>query len=232
MSETRPILAFQGVTVESQPSYETTLVDADFSLPAGGLVLVRLPAGVTRVPLADAAQGLIEPAHGQVVFMGEDWRFASPDHAAVLRGRIGRVFEQQGLISNLDTDENVTLATRYHTNRSEESILEEAEKLARQFGFAELPRQRPSLLKRSELRRVEWVRAFLGEPTLIILEEPMVGVYPDALSSLVDAVKTARERGAAVLWICSDEASWRRVTAEATLRFELRESRLVPVEGG
>ena len=204
MSEDVPIVSFESATVDGPPAYETGVRDVTFRVDAGALVLINIGEHYSHVPLADAAEGLVSPSLGRVAFLGRDWSQLSPVEAAACRGTIGRVFESHGWISNLDMDENITLPMYHHTTRPMEDIVHDAEQLARGFGFAELPHMRPARMKRPDLRRAEWVRAFLGDPHLVILENPMRDVYADGLGLLAGAIEKVRQRGAAVLWITTD----------------------------
>jgi ABC-type lipoprotein export system ATPase subunit len=224
------ILTFEAVTLEAQPPYETGLAGITFSLRRGDLLAIRVEEGLGRLPFADVAQGLVEPESGRVTFLGEDWRAMPPNRAAECRGKIGRVFETHAWISNLDVDENITLAQRHHTGRPDSEIAAEAGALAAQFGLSELPRGRPAVVRRADLRRAEWTRALLGEPQLIILENPTRDVSADALPGLVGAVKAARARGAAVIWMTDDARSLSRVVSEATHKFEFTGAALTPWE--
>ena len=224
------ILSFDNVTLAARPPYEAGLSGVSFSLNASGLMLVRVEEGLTRLPFADAAAGLAEADSGRVTFLGEEWSAMPPERSAELRGRIGRIFETHTWISNLDVDENITLAQRHHTARPEHEILAEASALGAQFGLGELPRGRPAVIRRSDLRRAEWVRAFIGEPKLILLENPTKDVYMDALPGLVGAVKAARGRGAAVVWMGDDERVLAKLVPDATHKFEFRAGGLLPWE--
>ena len=124
MPEARTILELAGVTVESEPAYDSPIWNVSLRLAAGELALVRLERGVVRLPLADAAEGLAEHYDGTVTFLGRDWRAVPAGEGAALRGRIGRVFDTVGVgavgtgwVSHLDVDENVMLAQRHHTRR-------------------------------------------------------------------------------------------------------------------
>jgi phospholipid/cholesterol/gamma-HCH transport system ATP-binding protein len=207
------------------------LAGVSFSLNGADLMLVRIEEGLTHLPFADVAQGLVEPDAGRVAFLGEDWRTMPPNRSAECRGQIGRVFETHAWISNLDVDENVMLAQRSHTMRPESEIAAEAGAFAGQFGLGELPRGRPAVVRRSDLRRAGWVRAFIGEPRLIILENPMKDALMDALPGLIGAVKAARGRGAAVIWMSDDARVLSQVAQESTHKFEFRGAALVPWEG-
>lgn len=225
------ILSFEKVSLAAQPPYETGLDDVSFSLRRGELLAIRVEEGLLRLPFADVAQGLVDPDCGHVAFLGEDWRALPPSRSAERRGKIGRVFETHAWVSNLDVDENVTLAQRHHTMRPESEILAEAQALAAQFGLGELPRGRPAVVRHSELRRAEWVRAFIGAPSLVILENPKKDVYMDALPGLIGAVKAACGRGAAVIWTTDDARTLSQVAPESTQKFEFRGAALIPWEG-
>src|SRR4051794_8399909 len=107
------IVKFGNVSVPSNSQFETGLWNISFELNAGELLLVRIERENERLPLADATEGLVPPVQGIVRFLGEDWQALSADRAAALRGKIGRLFEDEGWISELDVDENIFLAERH-----------------------------------------------------------------------------------------------------------------------
>ncbi len=226
MNPSPPILKFNEVTVESSPCYETGLWNSSFDLNPGELLLVRIEREDERLPLADAAEGLVTPRQGSVTFLGEDWSGMRADHAAAQRGTIGRLFEDEGWISDLDVDQNIMLSQRHHSARTEEDILEEALQLARVFGLPGLPRGRPGNMRRWDLRKAACVRAFLGRPLFIILEQPVRGVYADLMVPLLHAANSARKRGAAILWTITDPKIWNHSGIHATTRARMFGSEL------
>ena len=198
---TTSILRFENVSLTAQPPYALDVTEISLELNAGELGLVLTGASTEGLPLADLASGLVAPNAGQVRFQDQDWQACHPDTAANARGRIGRIFEKRGWISNLDMDENITLAQRHHTTRPVAEIEAEALALAKQFGFEDLPRARPAVLRAGELRRSAWIRALVGSPMLALLEHPLRDLPAQAAAPLVAAVQAAAARGAAVLWI-------------------------------
>ena len=213
-----PHLQFSQVTVPAGPHYETGLWNISFELNSGDLLLVRIERENERLPLADAAEGLVPAAQGAVRFRGQDWRGMSADDTAVQRGTIGRLFEDEGWVNDLDVAQNILLSQLHHTERTEEDILDEALKFARMFGLPGLPRGRPGRIRRWDLRKAACIRAFLGKPKLIILEQPVRGVYADFMAPLVNAVQSARAHGAAVLWTVTDPQIWNSGAIRASLR--------------
>jgi phospholipid/cholesterol/gamma-HCH transport system ATP-binding protein len=220
------ILEFQQVAVESGHLYDAALWQVSFRLRRGELALVHLEEGHLRIPLADAAQGLVEPVQGRVFFLAADWSVVSHDARLTARAKIGRVFDEPGWISELDMEENITLSQRHHTRRTESSIRDEASELARQFGLPGLPRSPPSGMRAPDLRRAACVRAFLGQPELLILERPTAGVYPAIMPALMAGVRKARERGAAVLWTTEDWEVWNDAGISPTMRCKMTGSQM------
>lgn len=220
------VLKISGLTIESGPQFETGLTDVSLELNRSELLLVHIERENERLPLADAAEGLVMPQRGCVLFLGEDWQAMSVDHAAAQRGKVGRLFDDEGWIGDLEVDENVMLAQRHHTRRSDGEILEEALGLARLFGLPGLPRGRPGSVRRWDLRKAACLRAFLGQPAFIILEQPVRGVYADLMTPLLHAVQSARQRGAAVLWTVTDPQIWNNPAIHATTRARMFGSQL------
>ncbi len=218
VGETAPLLRFDRVTTTPARGYDSVLWELSFSLDAGGLLLLRLERDRERLPLADLAQGLFAPAQGRVLYRGRDWHSLPAGQAAALRGRCGRCFTDGGWSEELTLSDNITLAQRHHTRRKVAELLVDAAELARFFGLPGLPLQRPAEAHRRDLGRSALVRAFLGHPELIILEQPCQGMYPEIMPALLNAIGAARRRGAAVIWLTSEPGVWQESGVRATLR--------------
>ena len=220
------LLQFHQVTVAPEPPFHTGLQEANLVLPRGGLVLVRVDTDHLDHPLADLAQGLVAPTSGSVFYDGVDWQQRSPGAASDCRGRIGRVFRRGGWISNLDLDENIMLAQRYHTGRTDEDMVAEMEKLAADLGMPVLPRLRPAQVNRLELRRAQWVRALLGRPELLLLDQPARELPAGWAAPLVRLVQERRAEGCTVLWITSTRDDWDNPALKPSLKFELKDMKM------
>jgi len=201
MNTNDPILEFTDVTIAAAPLGHAGLSHVSARLQPGTLTVIQVEPGSELLPLADLAEGLLCPVAGRVSFQGEAWESMLPEQVSGRRALIGRVFDSHGWISNLNVNENVTLSQRHHTRRPITEILAEAEALARAFGLDGLPQTRPALVPRQDLRRSEWIRAFLGQPRLVLLERPMQGVPAEHLPRLIGAVREACAHAAAVLWL-------------------------------
>jgi phospholipid/cholesterol/gamma-HCH transport system ATP-binding protein len=123
-------------------------------------------------------------------------------------------------------DENILLSQQHHSRRPLASLRDEASELARRFSLPGLPLGKPSEMRAPDLRRAACVRAFLGEPQLLILERPTTGVYPEIMNALMTSVQVARARGAAVLWTTDNAQEWHDPGIKATLRCTMTGSQM------
>lgn len=233
MSEAaQPVLELAGLTVASVGEGESELRAVDFRVLPGEVALLSWLGDALATALYDAAEGLREPDEGAVLFMGRDWRKMGAFDEGRARGRIGRVFEneREGWVSNLTVYENVVLSQLHHTRRTEAEIRAEAERLARGLGLAAVPGVRPDYANRHELRRAEWVRAFMGQPALILLERPEIGAPGEAVKRLIEMARSACAVGSAVVWSTSDAQVFRHSGFEGARRYVVRERGIVPAE--
>ena len=215
------ILTFEDVSIAAQGHQMTGVTSVSFGLAAGDTVLITVEEGRERLPLPDAAEGLLAPDTGKVRFGGESWAGMGPHQQTDRRGTIRRVFADYGWISNLDVLENVCLAECHHTRRHEAEIVAEARGLARRFGMADIPEGRPSRIHSQMLRKLEWVRALLGSPRLIILERPLFGAPKADAPLFVQSVCEAAEKGAAVLWLTDEPRVWECDRFKSVQRFRM-----------
>ncbi len=216
-----PVLALEGVGIPWQRPYDVGLSGASFALGPGELAMGLLDLHHPLTPFADVASGLIPPEQGRARFKGRDWAQMGPDEACAARARTRRVFAAQGWVDRMGVDGNLVLAEAHHTRRRLREIADEARDRCKEFGLADLPRDRPSDMREPELRRAQCARAFMGEADLYLLERPELASWPDLMPALVAHVRGALGRGAAVVWLTTEPGVWRDpgVPAARRLRF-------------
>jgi len=228
MSEQRAasaLLSLEGARAPLDPRFGA-LATLDLQLKAGELVLIDPGGPAPGAALADAICGLELPTAGEIRFLGRCWRELKPDAANALRGRIGRVFARGGWLEHLTVLENVLLQQLHQTRRERALLLLEASRLAQRLELPGLPMGLPHEHGEAELRRAGCVRAFLGRPALVILEEP-VGTADELLAPLLNLVLAALGRGAAVLWLTTLPRVLGAAAVPARDRYRLLGGRLV-----
>ena len=224
-----PVLEFRDVVITAPLHQFGEMEGVSLTVGVGEIALVRLEEGRENIPLAHVAQGLVGPNTGTVLFEGEDWAAMSARRQAEQRGRTRRVFERYGWITNLDVVDNVCLSECHNTRRPMQEILAEAIRLAAQFGLDGIPEGRPTRTPGLILRKLEWVRAFMGTPALIILERPLTGAPKADAPRLFDAVCAAADHGAGVLWMTDDDRAWACPGLAKAKRFRMEGTKLKAV---
>ena len=229
IEEHRVILSFQDVLLAPDAAGRTESVDMSLKLLGGELSLIRIERRRQGTALGDACDGLTLPQKGQVLFLGKEWSQLPPDTANALRGRIGRIFARGSWLGHLPLLENILLPQLHHTRRSVAELRDEAVMLAQRFGLPGVP---TGLLKESlplDRQRAACVRAFMGQPVLIVIEEQSAGCFKEMMPNLINAVRETRNRGAAVVWLTSDKFIWRDPSIPATRRYRLAGGQLMEV---
>jgi phospholipid/cholesterol/gamma-HCH transport system ATP-binding protein len=214
---------------------EAELPAIDLRLGPGHVALIEAPDHRWGRALAALCAGLPPLAEGHARFLGQDWATLHRLQAEALRGRIGHIFaENGGWLPHLNVEEGILLPQLHHSRRPEAVLRDAAAALARQFGLDGLPQGWPAELPALDLARAACVRAFLGEPMLLLLEHPLRrGLWTEKLSRpLLGALAEARGRGAACVWLSArGSAAWDETSLQGARRYRLSAEGLQAVSG-
>jgi ABC-2 type transport system ATP-binding protein len=184
-SEAALVAQWRGVT--RRFGSVTALEGFDLEIRAGEVVALLGPNGAGKTTAIHLLLGLLAPDTGSVQLNGGD-----PRDAATRRG-VGAVLQTAGLPARLRVGELVSLFASYHAQPRPV-----AEVLA-QVGLSGLVRRPLSGLSGGERRRVEFALALVGNPRLLVLDEPTVGVDARERKALIDTIAGLSDGGCAVL---------------------------------
>lgn len=227
MTSAEPILEISNAVPLRGPD-ELAMPPVSLRLLPGELALIETNDPRRAAWFADLCCGFVRLAEGTVTVLGQDWTAMTRDHAAALRGRIGRVFAEGGWIEFVDMATNILLPQLHHTRREGREVREEAARVACRFGLPGLPMGSPRDLSTKDLARAACIRAVLGEPALLLLESPLHGRFADLMVPLVETLTTARQNGTAAIWLSSNDLVWRDRSIPVSHRLRLREYGLMP----
>ena len=223
-----PILDLDGARAAQSPD-AVSVSGLALKLMPGDLALIEARNAAAAAWFADLCSGLVPLAEGSARFLGHDWRAMPPDYAAALRGRIGRVFANGAWVGFLDIATNILLPRLHHSRDARPELRQQATRLACAFGLPGLPLEQPRDLAPIDLARAAYVRAFLGDPALLLLESPLQDQFDALKTPLLDALAHARQRGAAAIWLTPSDLIWNDRSVPANHRLRLRERGLVTV---
>ena len=227
MKSQKSVIEMDNATIVDDQTGNIAVSGVTLSVHFGELMLVHLGQRDVSSVIGDACAGLTATSAGSISFLGYNWARISADHANALRGLIGRVFKSSNWIDYMLVSDAILLPQLHHTRRSPGEIREEAMRLCRIFGLPGLPLQRPGTMLSMDLQRIACVRAFLGRPRFIILEEPTRSLGREILPGLTKKINEARDGGAGVLWMTQSDSILREPYLDCTYRFRIVGSELV-----
>ena len=148
------------------------LKDVSLTLDAGQSCAILGASGSGKSTLLNILGLLDLPDSGEYRFAGHDIFRASPDQLAAIRNQqIGFVFQSFNLLPRLSALDNVALPLSYRGVARRES-LQRAMHMLEQVGLAQRAGHRPADLSGGQRQRVAIARALVGQPSLILADEP------------------------------------------------------------
>lgn len=173
MSKQKPILEVRGLlkSIDSGTHRVDILRGIDFAIERGQFVAIMGPSGSGKSTLLGLLAGLDTPSGGQVILDGQQIQNISEDDMALLRGRkIGFVFQSYQLVPTLTAEENVLLPLDLAGDGV--AGAPRARELLDRVGLADRVDHYPVQLSGGEQQRVALARAFVGQPPLVLADEP------------------------------------------------------------
>jgi molybdate transport system ATP-binding protein len=148
-------------------------VELDLEVADGEVLAVLGPNGAGKSTLLRVLAGLLPPDGGRVAVAGETWDDVPAGvHVPAHERRLGMVFQDHLLFPHLSVTDNVAFGLRTRGLRRPAARAAAAEWLAR-VGIAELGDRRPGRLSGGQAQRAALARALVGEPALLLLDEPL-----------------------------------------------------------
>jgi branched-chain amino acid transport system ATP-binding protein len=189
------ILSVRNATV----TYDAILAVSDVSIevPKGSIVTILGPNGAGKSSLLNAIMGVV-PASGSVTFAGRDLRGESVE--ARVNDGLSLVPEKRELFSSMTVEDNLRLGRfRLRHKGSAEPLLNEIFAL-----FPRLKERRKQLagtLSGGERQMLAMARALMGEPRLLMLDEPSLGLAPLIVREILQTAANLRDAGTSILLV-------------------------------
>ncbi|MDC9822166.1 ABC transporter ATP-binding protein [Devosia sp. ZB163] len=183
------------------------LKDVGLKLEAGEVVAIVGPSGSGKTSLLMVLSGLEQATDGTINVVGTDITDLNEDQLAVFRREaLGILFQNFHLIPSLTALENVALTLEIAEPALPwAAVRERAAAALTDVGLGERLEHLPSALSGGEQQRVGLARAMVGNPKLLLADEPTGNLDQETGAHVIELMfKLARERGTAILLITHD----------------------------
>ncbi|GAB6175099.1 ABC transporter ATP-binding protein [Paradesulfitobacterium aromaticivorans] len=191
----------------------TALNDVDFQINEGEIVSIIGPNGAGKSTFFNVISGFYPPSRGSVKFQGREMT-GTPTHIFARWG-IARTFQSTHLFTNGKVLDNLIIGYRHKTKmgfwdaiirtprarREEGEARKRAERTLEFVGLAGIADEPVTSISQEEGKRLAIGLALMGEPRLLLLDEPAAGINHNETNGLVELIKKIRSDGITVCLI-------------------------------
>ncbi len=180
------------------------LRDITFAMRSGDFYFLTGPSGAGKSSLLRLLFLALKPTRGTVNIFGEDVGHLTRNRLALIRRRIGVVFQEFRLLDHLTTFDNVALPLRV-AGKSESSYRRDVLDLLDWVGLADQARAFPPILSGGEKQRAAIARAVIAKPELLLADEPTGNVDPILAKRLLHLFVELNRLGTTMLIATHDQ---------------------------
>jgi len=225
------LICLEGVThaYATGASTHAVLHDVSLAIPAGQSCAIVGASGSGKSTLLNLIGLLDEPSTGRIVLDGMDMSRADPTVRAMARNRIiGFVFQSFNLLPRLDALDNVALPLLYRGVPRPTARQAAQAQLAR-LGLADRSHHRPADLSGGQRQRVAIARALVGEPALLLADEPTGNLDSQTAQDIIGLLLSLnREYGTTLVVVTHDKG----IADRMARRIQVRDGRISEARHG
>ena len=189
-----------------------TLVLGRLNVAQGQTVFLHGPSGCGKSSFLGLLAGVLQPQHGRVSLLGQDWAALPLGQRDAFRAdHVGVIFQQFNLLPYLSVLDNVTLPCRFSKLRRERCQAAGGPEVSAQtwlqrMGLPEgLWARRADTLSVGQQQRVAAARALIGQPELVLADEPTSALDAALRHDFMDVLmQAARDAGSTLVCVSHD----------------------------
>ena len=156
-------------------------------VPEGKIYCIMGPNGAGKSTLLKMISGIEKPTEGDINFKGENWKREDLK-------TIGSLIEEPGLFDNLTVEDNIKLKLKLHhvENKDQEQILNT-------LGFGDHNQEKVKGFSTGTRQRLGIALAFMGNPDLVVLDEPTNGLDTFGIHELRELLMLEKKQGKTII---------------------------------
>jgi len=165
----------------------------DIAIRRREITAIMGPSGTGKTTLLRLITGQIEADSGEVIVDGRNIAQLSRDELYALRRRMGMLFQNGALLTDLDVFENVAFPLREHTRLPERLIRIVVLTKLHAVGLRGAAQMQPQQLSGGMARRVALARAIVMDPQILIYDEPFAGLDPISMGVVMRLIRSLND---------------------------------------
>ena len=170
----------------------------DLSVEEGAITCIVGPNGAGKSTVLRVVSGLLRPRMGHIRFRGAPIEGLSPQ--AILRRGIVQVPQERSLFPTMTVWENVRMGA--YTVRDQTLVERRLRTVCETFPLVRERRREPAAsLSGGQQKIIEFARALMLDPALVILDEPSMGLDPKTRTIVFDTIRAMNQAGRTILLV-------------------------------
>lgn len=170
------------------------LKGVDLEVAPGEVLLLVGPSGSGKTTLLSVIAGILDADEGEITILGETLRdFTPAEKTQFRRDHLGFIFQQYNLLPTLTAAENAAVPLLIRGVHKRKAV-EKAEEVLRSLGMGERLASVPANLSGGEQQRVAIARALVGEPQLLLCDEPTASLDAETGHKVVEQLHRIGKR--------------------------------------
>ena len=160
----------------------------------GDIIAIIGPSGCGKSTFLRCLNMIEAPTSGSIIFEGEEITKKDVDLSRV-RAKIGMVFQQFNLFSNLTVLQNIILAPVELKLMTEKEAIKKAKELLEKIELLDKKDYYPEELSGGQSQRVAIIRSLIMNPDIILFDEPTSALDPEMVGEVLDLIKKITDSG-------------------------------------
>ena len=185
-----PAIEFRNVTMIFDD--RNVLDDLSFKVMKGETKIILGGSGSGKSTTIKLVLGLLKPDNGQILVNGEDITNYSETQMMRVRKNIGMIFQEGALFDSLSVYENVAFKL-HEQGVPEDEVESEVRRMLRFVNLEESIDKMPAELSGGMRRRVGIARALVGDPKIVMFDEPTAGLDPPTARTICELAMKLRD---------------------------------------
>ncbi|MBS0424854.1 MAG: ATP-binding cassette domain-containing protein [Proteobacteria bacterium] len=184
---------------------QPVLKDVTIAIRQGEIVLITGPSGSGKTTFLTIIGGLRQAFHGSVMVLDQQLINSNEQVKIKVRQQIGYIFQQHNLLKSLTALQNVSMTLEMGNTLTEQQRLERSAQMLTAVGLGDRLHYKPDQLSAGQRQRVSVARALVGQPKIVLADEPTASLDKQSGYEAVSILKQlAKESQTTILLVTHD----------------------------